>query len=317
MFFTTNPPSPEHIDPELIQAVSNLNTGKRSATDVLKLSDIDRASAFGVMPAIKALPVEARRFVVRQMVEQSETNVELNFSRVLRQLLNDPDIEVRVLAIQGLWEDETVLFMDQLLDMLALEDDSLVRETIAESLGRFGYLASVGELDDERSRRIHDTLMNIYRSDEPVAVRRRALESVAYFGDDEEIEDAIAEAFDSIMHDLRISAIFSMGRNLSERWLPTVLSEMQDSDPEVRFEAARASGEFGDERATSQLLDLLDDEDAEVQMAAIGALGQIGGKVAVGALRRLVRTGDPVLGDAAQDALSQAMIVNDPTRFSP
>lgn len=317
MFLTTNPPSPEQIDPELIQAVTNLDSCKRSAADILKLSDIDRRSAHAIMPKIRALQIDARRFAVRQMVEQSEANVELNFSRVLRQFLNDPDVEVRVLAIQGLWEDESVLFLDQLLEMLTAEDDPLVRETIVESLGRFSYLASVGSVDDERSTRIHDTLMGIYYSAEPVSVRRRALESLAHFCDDVDVEKAIADAFDSIMHDLRISAIYAMGRNLSDRWLPTVIGEMQDSDPEVRFEAARALGEFGDERAVSQLLDLIDDEDVEVQMAAIGALGQIGGKVAIGALRRLARSNDPVLDDAVQDALSQATIVNDPARLTP
>ncbi len=317
MFFTTNPPSPDHIDPELIQALTSLNAENRSAADVLKFSDIDRPTAFGVMPAIRSLSTDARRFLAQQMVEQSEANVELNFSRVLRNLLNDPDAEVRVFAVQGLWEDESVLFADQLLDLLVLEDEPAVREAIVVSLGRFAYLAALGKMGDEQSLRIRDTLMDIYLSNEQVAVRRRALESVAYFSDDDDVESAIAAAFDSIMHDLRISAIFSMGRNSSDRWLSTVLGEMQDDDAEVRFEAARASGEIGDEQAVTQLLDLTDDEDAEVQMAAIGALGQIGGKVAVGALRRLLRQNDPVLSEAVEEALSQAMITDNPMRLAP
>ncbi len=147
-------------------------------------------------------------------------------------------------------------------------------------------------------------------------MRRRALESLAYF-DDEEVEEAIAEAFDSIIHDIHISSIFSMGRNLSPRWFSTVVNEMQNSDPEIRFEAVRASGEFGDERSVDLLLDLLDDEDAEVRMAAIAALGQIGGKIAVGALRRLARDGDPVARETAQEALNQALTSNDPMRLLP
>ena len=316
MFFTTNPPSPENLDPEIIQAISELTSGKRNATDILRLSDIDRGTAAAILPLLRSAPLDARRYIVRQMLEQSETNVQVDFSRVLHQFVDDSDAEVRVLAIQGLWEDESVRFADQLLDMLATEFDPAVREAIVEGLGRFAYLASTGELDDDRASRIHHTLIELFQSDEQVAVRRRALESVAYF-DDEEVEEAIAEAFDSIIHDLHIASIFSMGRNLSERWFPTILGEMQDPDAEIRFEAVRASGEFGDERAVSLLLDLLEDEDAEVRMASVVALGQIGGKVAVGALRRLVRDGDPAMSETAQEALNQATVSNDPMRLSP
>ncbi len=316
MFFTTNPPSPEQVDPDLIEAIANLNTGKRSAADVLKLSDIDRSSALGVMPAFRELPDEARRFAVREMLEQSEANVQLSFNRVLRHLLSDPDAEVRTLVVQGMWEDDSTTHLDELLDMLVTERESVVREEIAAALGHFSYLASIDELDDQYADRVRDILIDLYYSDEPLGVRKRALESVAYF-DDDEVEAAIDEAFESIFHDLRIAAIFAMGRNLSDRWFSVVLGEMEDSDPEIRFEAARASGEFGDERAVNILLDLLNDEDPEVQMAAVGALGQIGGKVAVGALRRLARSDDPILSDSAQDALGMATVSNDPLRLSP
>ncbi len=316
MFFTTNPPSPEDLDPELIQAISELTSGKRNASDVLKLSDIDRGTAAAIMPTLRSLPVEARRFVVRQMLEQSETNVELSFARVQGQFVEDPDAEVRVLAIQGLWEDENPRLADLLLGMLDTEFDAAVREAIVDGLGRFAYLASVGRLDNERASRIHDRLIEIFQSEELVAVRRRALESAAYFEDDE-VEEAISEAFDSIIHDLHISSIFAMGRNLSERWFSTVLVEMQDPDAEIRFEAVRAIGEFGDERAVNLLLDLVDDEDAEVRMAAVTALGQIGGKVSVGALRRLARDGDAATRETAQEALNQATVSIDPMRLSP
>lgn len=316
MFFTTNPPSPENLDPEIIQAIADLTSGKRSATDILRLSDIDRGTAAAILPLLRALPVEVRRYVVRQMLEQSETNVQVDFSRVLRQFVDDDDAEVRVLAIQGLWEDEGDRFADQLLDMLETEFDPAVREAIVEGLGRFAFRASTGDLDDKRAARIRDTLIELFQSDEQVAIRRRALESVAYFEDDE-VEEAISEAFDSIIHDLHIASIFSMGRNLSARWFPTVLGEMQDPDAEIRFEAVRASGEFGDERAVSLLLDLVEDEDAEVRMASVIALGQIGGKVAVGALRRLIRDGDPAISETAQEALNQSTISNDPMRLTP
>ncbi len=317
MFFTTNPPNPDQLDPELSQALTSLKSGNLNAVDVLKFSDIDRATLHAVLPMLRELPVESRRFVARQMLEQSEANVELNFSRLQRSFLSDTDVEVRALAIQGLWEDESTSFADQLLDMLRTEQDPIIREAIAEALGRFAFLATTGEIDEELGDRIRDVLLDLYYTDDVSSTRKRALESVAYFGDDVDVEDAISEAFESVLLDMRTGAIYSMGRNLSEKWLPVVLEELQDPDPEVRFEAARATGEFGDERAVDQLLDLVEDEDTEVRTAAVGALGQIGGKVAVGALRRIVKANDPVMRDAAQEALNQALITNDPARLQP
>ncbi|HVB64704.1 MAG TPA: HEAT repeat domain-containing protein [Nitrolancea sp.] len=280
-----------------------------------KLSDIDRATAHAAAALWSQIPTDVRRFVARQMVEQAEANLELNFSRMLSIALDDPDAEVRTSAIQGLWEDESNDLLNRLLLLLESETEPLVREAIAEALSAYSYLALLEELDDEDVERVRRALLDLYQSDEPIAVRKRALESLAYFPDDLEVEDAIDEAFGSQYHDLRVGAIFAMGRNVSERWFGVLLGEMQDEDAEIRFEATRAIGMFGDERAVSLLIDMVDDEDREVQLAVIGALGAIGGTVAVGTLRRILRSEDSVINDAAQEALTEATIATDPLRF--
>ncbi|HEX3723723.1 MAG TPA: HEAT repeat domain-containing protein [Nitrolancea sp.] len=315
MFFTTNRPNPESENTDVIRVLNEFIAGERNAVAVRLLSDLDRPSVRPAKDLWLQIPTDVRLFVTRQMLDQAETNVQLDFSRMFTIALDDPDDEVRTLAIQGLWEDESTAQLDRFLSMLEFEAEPTVRAAIVEALGAFTYRAALEELDEGPAQRLRSVLLDIFAADEPVAVRKRALESVAYFQNDLDVEDAIDEAYESDYQDLRIGAIFAMGRNLSARWFDLLLNEMQDEDPEVRFEATRAIGLFGDERAVSLLLDLLDDEDREVQLAAIGSLGEIGGTVAIGTLRRIVRSDDSVVSDAAGEALTQATISTDPLRL--
>lgn len=298
----------------IIEILNAIAAGRRSAADVAQLSDLGRVAALRVGSTWNRLPVDARRYLVRQMVELAETNLALNFSRVLKIAMRDPDAEVRARAIAGLWEDESPQFVDDLLAAAEVEQDPAVRESIVVALGRFAYLAATAELDERRSAMVRRVLLDSVRSDEPVGIRRRSLESLSYLSSDREVAECIAEAYGSLIHDMQVSALFAMGRNLDERWLPTLLAELGSDDPEVRYEAAKACGEFGDERAVEPLLDLLEDEDREVQLAAVGALGQIGGKAATNVLRRLSRSDDAPVRDAAEDALAQALNEADPLR---
>ena len=108
-----------------------------------------------------------------------------------------------------------------------------------------------------------------------------------------------------------------MGRNGDERWLPTVLKELENSDPELRFEAARAAGELESPRALVPLIPLLDDDDLEVRLAVIGALAQIGGDVARKALLRCTKSPDAAVREAAADALGEMDLAGDALSISP
>lgn len=303
-------PSAEELT-EILRAAA---AGRRSAARTARLSDLDSQTSRELWRLWQRIPVEARRYLVREMVELSETNVELNFSRVLRLALDDSDPEVRALAISGLWENQSIVLLDQFLDLLEVEPEPVVREALAQALGHFTYRCALAEIDGERAERVYGALLELFRSDEPIGIRRRALESLAYFDENEEVEELIAEAYDSLHQPLRVSAVFAMGRNLADRWLEPVLESLEDEDAEMRFEAARASGEFGDQRAVDLLLDLVGDEDREVQFAAVTALGQIGGKLAVQVLGRLARSDDEAIAELAREAQTQALQLGDPLR---
>jgi len=315
MFFTTNPPNPESVNADAIEALNQFIAGERNAVAIVKLSDLDRATARAAGSLWLRIPDDVRRFVARQMLEQAEANVALNFARTFFVALGDPDNEIRLIAIQGLWEDESTAFLEQLLDMVKREHEPTVREAIAEALGPFSLLAFEEELDAKWSDEIRTTLLSLYHSNESIGTRKKALISMAYFCEDPDVEEAISEAFDSVYSDLQTAAIFAMGLNLDDRWFDILMQAMSDEEPEMRFEAVRAIGRFGDERAISSVLDLLDDEDREVQLAAIEALGEIGGKTATATLRRLVKSDDVVISEAADEALHEATIASGSTRL--
>lgn len=315
MSFTTNRfKSNPDADDRIAKLIDEYTGGAKAGTIAVKLSDLSRGDARALAGAWARLSAAQRRGLVRSMADQAEANVELNFSRALQVAALDPNPEIRALAVGGLWEDESWATAEVLLGILDSEREEAVREAIVVALGRYAYLAATDELDDERSAAVRRVLLKASRPGETLSVQRRAIESVAYLADDPEVTRLISDAYAAPERELRVSAIFAMGRNLDRCWLVTALQELSNEDPEFRFEAAKACGEFGDERAVAPLLDLIDDEDREVQLAAVGAIGQIGGKTATNVLRRLRQSDDEVLRDAAEDALVHASYASDPLR---
>ncbi|HLI52112.1 MAG TPA: HEAT repeat domain-containing protein [Thermomicrobiaceae bacterium] len=315
MSSTTNRFKSNHeSDDRIAKLIAEYTGGAKAGPIAVKLSDLSRSDARALASAWSRLSTTQRRGLVRSMTDQAEANVELNFTRALQVAALDPDPEVRALAVGGLWEDESWATAEILLGLFGSEREEAVREAIVIALGRYAYLSAMDELDDERSALVRRVLLEASRPEEALSVQRRAIESVAYLADDPEVTRLISDAYAAPERELRVSALFAMSRNLDRCWLSTALQELGSDDPEFRFEAAKACGEFGDERAVAPLLDLVDDEDREVQLAAIGAIGQIGGKTATNVLRRLRQSEDEVLRDAADDALVHASYATDPLR---
>jgi len=111
---------------------------------------------------------------------------------------------------------------------------------------------------------------------------------------------------------MRISAVFAMGRSVDKVWSDAVLKELSSTNPAMRYEAARACGELEVNDAVPALVQLIADPDREVQAAAIAALGQIGGPRARRALERCLRSADEVVSMAAEDALGDLELGQQP-----
>lgn len=258
----------------------------------------------------------ARRIeIVQKLVGLAEDSVEMNFNDIFIACLPDPAAEVRVGSIEGLWEYEDRSIIDTFITMLNQDSQDAVRAAAATALGRFALLAELGDLRHEDGARIERALVSVVgRNSESTEVKRRALESVSAFSKPE-IKQMIQDAYNSMEHDMRVSAIYAMGMNCDSQWLDTLLKELGNSDVEMRYEAAVACGELGVEDAVPSLIELIQDTDSQVQLSAIAALGRIGGDEAEAVLKECLNDPDEHVRDAAEDALDELSLDRDPFTF--
>jgi HEAT repeat protein len=299
------------ISPDFIDALRRLRDDTMPPRSVLSaLSDANRAQLGAFAETWIRLPTERRREVSGKLVEIAEDDIHANFNILFRYLFDDEDAQVRAHAIDGLWEDEDSALINPLVGFLRSDPDALVRATAAEALGRFVLLKEFNRISDERGELIHSALLATIRSaNEPVDVRRLALESLAYWNGDM-MRDVIMNAYADDDADMRVSAIAAMGHSADTYWSRQVSAEMDSHEPEMRFNAAQAAGELEMKSAVKRLTQLLDDPDAEVCSAAITSLGQIGGNAARAALQQVIEDDDPILAPLAEDALAELEFIS-------
>ena len=251
------------------------------------------------------IPLERQRAIIERMVRLAEKSFEVDFNAVFRFFLTSEDDQIRAKAIDGLWEVEETGLIAPLVRMLKEDPSELVRERAAAALGRFALLAEPEELDQHHSTLVRETLLESIRDEgETLEVRRQAVESISFFGG-EEIRSIIQNAYDHLAEKMRISAVFAMGRSLDPHWSDIIRAELRNPNPDMRYEAAIASGELGISEAVAILIELIEDPDAEVREAAIWALGQIGGREAKKALRACCLSEDEKLAETANEALEE------------
>ena len=269
------------------------------------LSNLEAEGIERVREAWPCIPVELQRRVVQRLVEIAEADFEINFGAVLRLFMEDDDAEIRVAAVEGLWEDEDVRMVPLLVTRLREDSSVAVRATAATSLGRFTLLVELEKIRPQPRALVYEALLTTCQdAEEQIEARRRALESLAYVGN-ETVAELIREAYAAPEEKMRISAIFSMGRSADTRWKREVQQELLSPNPELRYEAATACGKLQLSEAISELEGLIEDADPEVQEAALWALGQIGGEQAREILKRYCYSKDEAVKAAANAALDE------------
>lgn len=282
-----------------------LQAGRLSRGDLYGLSNLSRTQAEVAWKVCASLSPAVRREMVQTLVEIAESDFEVNFGEVFRLALGDEDGEVRRAAVEGLWEDEDVRLVPVLADRLLKDAVPEVRAAAATSLGRFLLLGELEKIQERPHRVAFQALLTACtKAEETIEVRRRALESLAYSGE-EAVADLIRSAYEDSDERMRVSAVFAMGRSADDRWADQVMGELHSANPEMRYEAARACGELALERAVPALIELVGDVDPEVQEAAVWSLGQIGGDEARQVLVDCSRSANEALREAAREALRE------------
>jgi HEAT repeat protein len=282
-----------------------------------KLKELSNIAPGGRAALLKAwLQIEPtrRREISAALVTLGEDDVEFNFHELQLAALDDPDAEVRVSALGGLWELNSPTLLARMATLARSDPSGEVRAAAAMGLGRFMYLATIDELSERDAQTAHDALLAVAGdADQPMDARRRALESLGYVGGEEPVAALIERAYDAGDQLERESALVAMGRSMQERWLPRIGHELAALSPALRYEAARAMGEMSDVATPllSRLLPLADDLDDEVSAAAIWALGQVGGPHAKRVLQRIARSKNDARRQAAADALDELTLGED------
>jgi HEAT repeat protein len=284
----------------LLDAESPIKPSVLFGLSKLEAGEMERLTAVW-----SSIPVMRRRVLVQELVEIAETNFEVDFEPIFRWGLRDSDPQVRAASVEGLWENEELAMMTDLLHLVQNDPSAQVRAAAAMSLGRFMLLGELGKLPSDRCQPASETLYDLVsEGTEDLEVRRRALESVAYV-EDETVVKLLQQVYNHSEEKMRISAVFGMGRSADARWIDTVMGELFSTGPEMRYEASRACGELEAREAVPKLSELIDDPDREVQEAALWALGQIGGDEARQLLQTCCQEGDEVTRSAAEAALEE------------
>ncbi len=284
-------------------------------TDALlcELSGIGREELATLHSEWSGVAARRRRQILDRLVTLAADDVRLSFESVFRERLDDGDAEVRRRAIEGLWECEDTWLVEPLVRLLTEDGSEAVRVRAAEALGRFALLAECNQLPPDRAemvtRALVDTIEAVATS---VEIRCQVLESAAALGSPK-VTTAIMRTYQEDDDRLRLSAVRAMGRSCDSSWLPMLLKELANRDPELRREAAVALGDLGEEDAVDRLADLIYDDDIPVRLATLRALGEIGGPEAIEALKQAVVDPDPAVATAAEAALQSLASLDDDT----
>lgn len=296
--------------PPLAEVIGALRRGREapeqviSSTLIYGLSDLSPEERGAIAPAWRVLPSPFKHHVLRALYEASEAMFELNYREIAGLGLQDESGLVRSASIDLLWTDESEGAMRQLMRLAVEDPEQAVRANALKALGPFILLGEYGTMPGELAREAQ-RLTHALHTDvaQPLEVRRRALEALANSSHGS-VAGLIRAAYDDGNHQLKISAIFAMGRTCNEIWQGILQDELQSHDNECVYEAITACGNIQLEDCAQEIGELTLSDDPDIQLAAIWALGEIGGKRAFEILSRLSETVDD---DAGRDAIDAAL----------
>jgi HEAT repeat protein len=271
---------------------------------VYRLSDMTPEEYDAFVAGWPAWQERRRRVVARHMADICEENYVVDFAPAFRFMLGDAAPAVRLAALDGLWDSSNLAVVDPIIDLMQNDPDTQVRAASAATLGHYVLMGEWGQIRERVAGRIVDALLAQFRrEDDPVAVRRAVLESLGNAAHPD-VPELIDRSYERGGDEMRLSAVFAMGRTADRRWMPVIMDELGNDDPEMRLEAIRAAGNLGFSDPVDRLVNLLYDDDLETRLAAVAALGQIGSEAAYEALQELAD--DPEAEDL-WDAIEEAM----------
>ena len=302
---------------DIIQAL--LDTEKPFPASLLyAFSDLEQQECTQLLEVWEQIPLQRRRALMDDLSEMAERDDLMLFEEVGRIALEDSDPQVKVSAIDLLFQAEDTRLLPKFLSLLKEHESADVRAAAANVLGPYVYMGEFDRIHAEQLRRVENALLKAHHEDASELVRRRALESLGYSSRNE-VPDLVRAAYATQETTWLESALFAMGKSADEQWKDLVLAHLKDENLLVRLQAVHAAGELGLAGARASLLRVLEREFdiTDLRREAVWALGQIGGEGVEKALDRLLeRLDDDEDIDLVEEALDQLNFTEDKELFS-
>src|SRR5689334_4676024 len=121
----------KHPDLESTLITLRDNDGVVNSTVYYGLSGLEPTDIARLEPVWQHLTASYRRKVVRELLEASEANFELNYEVLGQFALGDSDAGVREAAVELLWEDESLVLMNRLIEIALYDEATNVRAAAA------------------------------------------------------------------------------------------------------------------------------------------------------------------------------------------
>jgi HEAT repeat protein len=271
------------------------------------------------------LTSEGRVAFLESLLDEPEPLID--HKPIFVQYLDDEDPQVRATAVRGLWYSADPALIDRLIEIAEQDPSPMVRAQAVSTLGIFVYngeMADYGfdlgpmtemlredELPEADFVRVTGFLLSVYRDERrSLDERRSAIESLGFLSEPE-IADLIEEAYNRPEKDMKISALFAMGRSGMARWTEILAQELYSADSDVQLEAVRAVGAIGLSELGKDIWRLTYSEDKDIMLEAIEALGQTGWEEAFSRLDELTLDPDPEIADVAEEALDEWFLISE------
>lgn len=307
----------ENTITEVIQALLDISK-PFPASLLYAFSDLEPNECQQLHEAWEKIQLPRRRALLEDLTEMAERDNLMLFEEVGRIALEDSDDQVKISAIDLLFEAADTRLLPRFLFLLSESESKEVRAAAANALGPFVYLGEFDRIHSTLLKRVENTLLKAYQSDDSELVRRRALESLGY-SSREEVPDLLRAASARPEETWLESALFAVGKSADEQWEAFVLAHLNDDRLPVRLQAVHAAGELALEKARATLLRALDREfeNAELRREAVWALSQIGGEGVEKAFERLLtRLDDDEDMDLVEEAMDLLSFTEDKEIFS-
>jgi HEAT repeat protein len=251
--------------------------------------------------------------------------------------LDDEDPRVREIALRGLWYSPDASLIERLIEMAENDPSLQVRAAAISGLGIYIYegemadydfdfgpmteLVREDELPEAEFERVKAFLLGLH-ADEARSLdeRRRALEALSFLSDPK-VADLIEAAYNRPEPEMKITALFAMGRSGMTRWTDILARELFNAEHDIQREAIRAVGEIGLTELGKDVWRLTYADDREIMLEAIEALGQTGWEGAFERLDELALHPDSEIAGTAEEALAEwhlmSEILNEDDELGP